>query len=130
LIWKLQDEDKQMRFLIRDRDAAFPASFDRVFIWEGSRILRTPYRTPVANAFAECWVRSGREECLDRLLILGDAHLRRVMQEYIEYYNRARAHQGIEQRCPVPIERGRNEGPVKCCDVLGGVIHDYQREAA
>jgi hypothetical protein len=130
LIWKLQDEDKQMGFLIRDRDAKFPMSFDRVFLSEGIRILRTPYRTPVANAFAERWVRSVREECLDRLLILGDAHLRRVMQEYIEYYNHARSHQGIEQRCPIPIERGRKEGPVKCRDVLGGVIHDYQREAA
>jgi len=130
LIWTLQDEGKQMRFLIRDRDAKFPASFDRVFTSEGIRVLRTPYRTPVANAFAERWVRSVREECLDKLLVFGETHLRRVLLEYTTYFNCARPHQGLEQRCPIPITRPVKTGPVKCRDVLGGVIHDYHREAA
>jgi hypothetical protein len=52
------------------------------------------------------------------------------MIEYVVYYNRARPHQGIEQRCPLPIERGRREGPVKCRNVLGGIVHDYYRAAA
>ncbi len=67
-------------------------------------------------------------------MILNEAHLRRVLLEYIEYYNEyyngSRPHQGIEQRCPIAVEHGRREGPVKCRDVLGGIIHDYQREAA
>ncbi len=75
LTWKLQGEQKQVKFLIRDRDAKFPPSFDRVFVDEGIRILRTPYRTPVANAYAERWIRSVREEALDRLLIINQAHL-------------------------------------------------------
>jgi hypothetical protein len=52
------------------------------------------------------------------------------MKEYVGYYNEARPHQGIEQGCPIPIEIGSKEGPVKCRDRLGGIIHDYQREAA
>ncbi len=71
-----------------------------------------------------------REEILDRVLILNESHLRRVMIAYVDYYNRARPHQSIEQRCPIPIDRGHAEGQVKCRDVLGGVVHDYYREAA
>jgi hypothetical protein len=130
LTWTLQDEQKSMLFLIRDRDAKFTTSFDTVFAAEGIEIVRTPYRAPKANAFAESWIRTAREECLDRLLILGEEHLRRVMREFIAYCNRARPHQGIEQRCPIPLERGRKEGLVQCRDVLGGIIHAYYRDAA
>ena len=56
--------------------------------------------------------------------------LRRVMKEYVAYYNRARPHQGIEQRCPIPVARAHKAGTVKCRDVLGGIVHDYYREAA
>jgi putative transposase len=130
LTWTLQDEQLSLRFLIRDRDAKFPPSFDSVFAAEGIEVLRTPYRTPTANAFAERWVRSVREEALDKLLIMNQAHLRRVLTEYVGYFNQARPHQGIEQRCPIPIERGRRTGAVKRRDVLGGIIHDYDRAAA
>jgi putative transposase len=119
-----------MLFLIRDRDVKYTASFDRVFQAEGIEIIKTPYRAPRANAFAERWIRSVRVEVLDRILLLSEAHLRRVLVEYIEYDNRRRPHQGIQQRCPIPIERGRKEGPMKCREVLGGIIHDYEREAA
>ncbi len=130
LTWTLQDERKSMRFLIHDRDAKFPRSFDSVLASEGIEILRTPYRTPVANAFAERWVRSVREEVLDKLLIMNQAHLQRVLTEYVAYFNQARPHQGIEQRCPIPIERGKRSGAVKRRDVLGGIIHNYYRDAA
>ncbi|MBF6614574.1 MAG: transposase [Chloroflexi bacterium] len=129
LTWSLQDEQQPIRFLIRDRDTKFTTAFDRVFASEGIEIVRTPYRTPQANGFAERWIRSVRAECLDRLLIVSEAHLRAVMQEYVNYYNRARPHQGIEQRCPIPITRQPREGPVKRRDVLGGIMHDYYREA-
>lgn len=136
LTWTLQDsQDKQhgempIRFLIHDRDSKFTSSFDNVFEWEGIEIILTPYRSPKANAFAERWVRAVREECLDRLLIVSQAHLRRVMQEYVNYYNQARPHQGIEQRCPIPIYSPDKEGAVKRRNVLGGIIYDYHREAA
>jgi len=130
LTWTLQDEVLPIRCLIRNRDAKFPVSFDTVFAAEGIKIIWTPYRAPRANAFAERWVRSVREECLDRLLITNEAHLRRVLTEYVAYFNKAQPHQGLDQQCPIPIERGRKDGPVHRRDVLGGIIHDYYREAA
>jgi hypothetical protein len=130
LTWTLPDAQQPIHFLIRDRDAKFTASFNTVFATEDVATIRTPYRAPQANAFAERWIRSVRAECLDQLLILGEGHLRRVMKEYVTYYNEARPHQGIEQRCPIPLDRGRHEGPVQCRDVLGGIIHDYYHEAA
>jgi putative transposase len=130
LTWTLQEVHKAIHFLIHDRDAKFTSSFNTVFEWEGIETILTPYRCPKANAFAERWIRPAREECLDRVLTLGEHHLKCVLREYIDYYNRARPHQGIEQRCPIPIAQGRKEGAVKCRSVLGGIIHDYHREAA
>jgi putative transposase len=133
LAWNMQDlrdQELPVHFLIHDRDAKFSTSFNTVFASEGIEAVLTPYPSPKANAYAERWVRTVREECLDRLLILGETHLARVLREYVDYYNQARPHQGIQQRCPIPIEHSRKEGPVKYRDVLGGIIHDYRREAA
>jgi transposase InsO family protein len=130
LSWQIQDGTLPVRFLIRDRDAKFPAAFDTVLQSEGVTIIRTPYRAPNANAVAERWIRSIREECLDKILILGEGHLWRVLRVYCDYYNRSRPHQGIEQRCPVPLERGSAAGPIERRDILGGVVHDYRRRAA
>jgi len=130
LAWTLQDEGQGVRYLIHDRDAKFPPACDTVFAAEGVAIIRTPYRAPNANAHAERWVRSVREECLDHLLIAGEAHLRRVLTEYVAYYNRDRPHQGLEQRCPVARPAPVRDGPVRRRDRLGGLLHDYYREAA
>jgi len=122
LTWKLQDRPpdvKPMRFLIHDRDTKFTRSFDRIFLSEGIEIVLTPYRAPKANAFAERWIRSLREECLDHLLILNERHLRRVLIEYITFYNEARPHQGLEQQTPIPDERHSNDGVIQRRDVLG-----------
>jgi len=130
LCWTLQEQDRSFRFLIHDRDAKFPPGFDAAFASEGLEVVRTPYRAPNANAYAERWVRSVRAECLDHLLIANEAHLRRVLTEYVTYYNRARPHQGLEQRCPVALPAPVRDGPVRRRDRLGGLLHDYFREAA
>jgi hypothetical protein len=128
--WKLEDRTVPARFLIHDRDTKFPAAFDTVFTSENVTIIRTPVRAPNANAFAERWIRSAREECLDKVLILGEGHLHRVLTTYLDYYNHVRPHQGIEQRCPVPLRSTTRDGPVERRDLLGGVLHDYERRAA
>ena len=128
LVWNLKDYSQDMAFLIHDNDKKFPSSFDILFSSEGIEIVHTPYQASRANAFAERWVRSVREECLDPLLILNESHLRRVLKEYGEYYNHARPHQGIDQRFPVSGPVRSINGPVRRLDVLGGVIHDYYRQ--
>lgn len=90
LVWKLQEEGSAMRFLLHDRDTKFPAAFDAVFASESIKVILTPYRAPNANAYAERWVRSVREECLDPLLIINERHLEHVPREYSQYYNRVR----------------------------------------
>jgi transposase InsO family protein len=119
-----------VRFLIRDRDAKFVPGFDTVFRSAGVEIIRTPFRAPTANAVAERWVRSVREEGLDHLLILGERHLHRVLREYMRFFNHRRPHQALGQRCPVPLPQVAGTGAVQRADVLGGIIHDYERRAA
>ena len=91
--------------------------------------MDTTYRSPKANAFVERWVRTVREECLDRLLIISERHVRGVLIEYTESYNHRRSHQGIDQRILIALTERRmgTSGPVHYRDVLGGIIHDYYR---
>ena len=79
MTWTLAERDPRIRLLIHDHDGKFSRSFDIVFHAEGVHVILTPFHTPNANAFAERWVRTVRHECLDKLLILNEAHLRRVL---------------------------------------------------
>lgn len=87
-------------------------------------------RAQNANAYAELWVRSVREECLDHLLILNERHLGHVLSEYSQYYNHARPHQGLKQQVPGSANRDPGHGAVRKREVLGGLIYDYYRETA
>jgi hypothetical protein len=71
-----------------------------------------------------------REECLDKLLIINEAHLRRVMRDHVVFFNTVRPHQGLDQHIPVPQTGRPTHGPVRCRNLLGGIIHDYYRDAA
>jgi putative transposase len=130
LTWRLQDEAAPIRFLLHDRDAKYCAAFDRVFASEGIKVIHSPYRAPNANSIAERWIRSARQECLDRLLILNEPHLLRVLTTYVDFYNHRRPHQGLGQRYPVPLVAGPPGGAIRRRDILGGIIHDYERQAA
>lgn len=92
-VWYLEDCELNPRFLIRDNDKKFTAAHDTVFKSKGMRIIRTPYQAPNANVFAERWVRTAREECLDHLLVLNETHLRRILQAFVDYYNRCQPQQ-------------------------------------
>ena len=130
MVWELEGRPEPMRFLLHDNDGKFTELFDTVFASERIKVIHTPYRAPNANAYAERWVRTVREECLDKILILNEGHLRQVLLEYVAYYNDARPHQGLEQRIPTASSAPAPHGPIRCRDVLSGIIHDYYREAA
>jgi hypothetical protein len=130
VMWALDEREPAIRFLIRDNDKKFSHAFDTVFRSAGIEVIPTPCCAPNTNAFAERWIRSVREECLDKLLILDQAHLRRVMREYITFFNTARPHQGIGQQILVLPASRATSGPVRCRKVLGGILHDYYRDVA
>lgn len=128
--WAIQDGDCPIRFLLRDRDTKFVPGFDTVFQSGGMEIIRASFRAPNANAFAERWVRSAREECLDHLPIFGERHLHRVLRAHVTFFNHRRPHQGLSQQCPIPLPPPPDTGPVRRVDVLGEIIHGYERRAA
>lgn len=130
LLTDLKDRAGAFRFLIRDRDTKFTSSYDEVFAGDDIQVLKIPPRSPRANAFAERWVRTARTECTDRLLIFGERHLRTVLDEYADHYNRHRPHRSLGLRAPtdhdsnvIPLPTGRIERRV----VLSGLINEYQR---
>jgi transposase InsO family protein len=119
------------RFLLRDRDAKYSGPFDEVLRGEGLRIVRTPVRSPKANAFAERFVGTVRRECMDHLLIFGERHAQRVLREYLRRYNTERPHRGLALQTPEPgVARNQGDGIVVRVDRLGGLIHEYHRSAA
>ena len=130
LSWHIQDSTLPVRFLIHDRNTRFCRTFDTVFRSKGVSIINTPYHAPNANAVAERWIRSIREECLDHLVILHEHHLHSVLVEYRHHFNHRRPHQGLNQQCPVPVLQHSGKSRVHRRDVLGGIIHDYYRDAA
>src|SRR5260221_10155034 len=82
LVWHLSNEPQKMRFLIHDHDTKFSAAFDNVFVAKGIDIVLTPFHAPKANAVAERWVRSVRQECLDHLVIVNQRHLWSELTDY------------------------------------------------
>ena len=132
LLMALEGHADRLKFLIRDRDTKFTAAFDAVFTAVGVRIIKTPIRAPRANAIAERWVSSARRECLDRMLITSERHLRLVLGEYVEHYNVHRPHRTLCQRPPAGRERPPTVGPnvrVLRRDRLGGMIREYAQVA-
>jgi transposase InsO family protein len=120
-----------MRYLILDRDAKYADGFRNVLVREGVHVVRLPPRSPNLNAFAERFVRSIKEECLNRMIFFGQASLRRAITQYMAHYHDERNHQGLENRllrplCAVDALYTR----VKRRQRLGGMLSYYHREAA
>jgi transposase InsO family protein len=119
--------------LLHDRDSKYSGPFDEVFRTEGVEVVRTPFRSPRANAYAERWVRTVRSECLDWTLVRGRRHLERILKTYVEHYNRARPHRGLGLETPeaagsADTHPSRTRS-VQRRDLLGGLIHEYELAA-
>ncbi len=135
LLAALDEQATVVRFLIRDRDSKFTRAFDDVWHGLGAEVILTPIQAPNANAVAERWVGTVRQECLDHLLIVGRRQLVRVLHLYVEHDNRHRPHRGLGLSSPQPSNR-REEADSSAAarqphrrDVLGGLIHEYERAA-
>jgi putative transposase len=135
LSWTLAERAEPIRFLIRDRDRKFTDAFDEVFRADGIAVVRTPFRAPQANGVAERFVRTIRSECFDQLLILNQHHFERVCTAFIDHYNGHRPHRALslmppEPRRPVVTPPPRHDVHILRRDRLGGVVHEYEAEAA
>jgi transposase InsO family protein len=121
---------KGKRYLIVDRDPLYTARWQAMLKGAGVKVVKLPPRSPDLNAYAERFVLSIRSECLDRIVPLGEWHLRRAIREYLEHYHRERNHQGLENRLIEPVaEPANNNGRVRRRQRLGGMLNFYTRRA-
>jgi transposase InsO family protein len=128
----IEERLENVRFLLHDRDAKFSGPFDEILRGEGVRVIKTPVRAPRANAVAERWVRSVRNECLDHLLVFGRRHLEQILRDYLAHYNTERPHRSLALAAPARnLEEARGSPPaeIRRRDVLGGLIHEYHAAA-
>jgi putative transposase len=126
----LEEAVQHFRFLIRDRHTKFTKTFGEVFASIRIETIRTPVRSPRANAYAECFVRTVRQECLHHLVVVSRRHPESVLDGYVRHYNQARPHRGLQLAQPIPRPvTAIREGAITRHDILGGVIHEYERSA-
>ena len=121
------------RYLIHDRDTKFTDSFRAIIRSGHIKPLKLPAWSPNLNAFAERWVRSVKEEALSKLILFGEASLRRTLSEYLVHFHTERNHQGKGNVLLFPLSHQSAPGmdrPVRCRERLGGLLKYYHREAA
>jgi putative transposase len=117
------------RFLICDRDRKWSAAVRHLLETSGVRVVRTPFRALNCNAHAERFVRSIREECLDRIIPLGERHFRRTLAEFLVHYHRERNHQGLSNELIDRLGDRHDFGPVRRLQRIGGLLSYYYRAA-
>src|ERR1700680_1166930 len=119
------------RYLIIDRDTKYSAQFRRLIRDNGTKVIRLPPMSPNLNAYAERFVRSIKLECLNRMIFIGEASLRRAAAEYVAHYHGERNHQGLNNRLIRRVQTvAANDGVVHRRPRLGGMLNFYYREAA
>ena len=118
------------RYLIIDRDTKYSQQFRRLVQDSGTNVIRLPPMSPNLNAYAERFVRSIKDECLDRMIFVGQGSLRRAVVECMTHYHAERNYQGLENRLIVPTAVEANDGRVHCHARLGGTLNYYYRAAA
>ncbi len=131
LLMDLGDRAADFRFLVRNRDGQFPASFDAVLAGAGIEAVKIPPRSPRANAYAERFVLTARTEVTDRMLIVSERHLRIVMARYARHHNGRRPHCGLQFQPPRPDHPvdDLSQERIKRRPVLGGLLNEYEPAA-
>jgi transposase InsO family protein len=135
LMMDLDGRIAAVKFLLRDRDSRFTTAFDAVFAAEGIPILLAPPQAPRANAICERMIGTLRRELLDRLLIVNERHLHRVVTVYLSHFNACRPHRSLAQLAPAQVETGPPE-PINLADyrvrrrpILDGLTSEYHLAA-
>jgi len=121
-----------IRFVLHDRDSKFCASFQDTLRSVGIQTLSLPARSLNLNAFAERWVRSIKSEYLSKLILFGEASLRRAVTQFIEHYHLERPYQGKGNQLLLPSSvspPSPHAGRIKCQERLGGLLKFYQPAA-
>ena len=119
------------RYLLRDNDAVYGEIFKRRVRSLGIKDTPTAPRSPWQNPYVERVIGSIRRECLDHIIVLNERHLRRVLNEYLDYYHRSRTHLSLNKDPPTSrAVKSQEEGRVVAFPVLGGLHHHYTRLAA
>jgi putative transposase len=122
---------KGYKYLIHDRSPLFSEEFKRILKGGGVKTIKLPRRSPNLNCYAERWVRTAKEMCVDRMIFFGEESLRKAMSEVEIFYNTERLHQGLENKLIKPEFEGiRTEGVIDCRSRLGGLMKYYHRKAA
>jgi putative transposase len=119
-----------MQHVILDRDPLYTAAFRRLLRNSDVKPLVLPAWSPNLNAFAERFVESAKSECLDRMVLLGEGHLRAAVREFLHHYHEERPHQGLGNELIAFKTTAIGPGQVKCRERLGGLLKFYYREAA
>jgi transposase InsO family protein len=118
------------RYLLLDRDPLYTTDFRAALERGGVTVVRLPARSPNLNAFAERFVLSIKSECLDRIVPMGEGHLRRAVSEFAAHYHCERNHQGLENRLIHTPPPANTNGRVVRRERLGGLLSFYHRAAA
>ena len=119
------------RYLIHDRDPLFTAEFLQTLGASGVQSVKLPPRSPNLNAYAERFVRTIKESCLERMILFGEGSLRKAVREFVEHYHRERNHQGLGNRLIMREEScADSTGAIQCRQRLGGMLNYYYRQAA
>lgn len=123
--------DSVPKYLVRDNDGIYGAEFSRRMVALGIEEVRIAPRSPWQNAYVERLIGTIRRECLDHVIVLGEAHWKRILAEYFRYYHEARTHQALDGNAPRPREvEPPDRGPVIGAPMVGGLHHRYFRKAA
>jgi transposase InsO family protein len=119
------------KFVILDRDSKYSAAIRNLLKGHGVEVVRLPPRSPNLNAYAERFVRSIKDECLNRMIFFGERSLRKATREFAAHYHTERNHQGIDNRLIEPDDRpGSTTRAIECVQRLGGMLRFYRRAAA